>query len=146
MGGAGGREPFKDDIASGVRRAKELLGRPVAGAGAGAGGATRSAPTAAPAPSRGPVRTGAEGQKENIFAFAARGGAPAKDKERHPLAGHNYLAPHPNASAPSQASSPFKRQRVGAPAVGSFRPARPASAAVHHVDLQTLLQNRVTER
>lgn len=154
-GGAGGREAYKDDVTSGVRRAKELLGRPLVGAGA-VGGAVRAAPVqptaAAPAPSRGPVRTGAECQKENlstnVFAFAARGVPPGKDKERHPLAGHNYLAPHPSAAGNAAAAgSPFKRQRVGAPpAVASFRPAKPSSAPVHHVNLQTLLQNRVAER
>lgn len=154
-GGAGGREAYKDDVTSGVRRAKELLGRPLVGAGA-VGGAVRAAPVqptaAAPAPSRGPVRTGAEGQKENlstnVFAFAARGVPPGKDKERHPLAGQNYLAPHPSAAGNAAAAgSPFKRQRVGAPpAVASFRPAKPSSAPVHHVNLQTLLQNRVAER
>ena len=185
----------RDDISSGVRRARELLGKPhslapqggtLGALGAlgvpvpgslpgGAAGALRPAPGipfGAPLPPSSysrpvvPIRTGAEGQKENVpnvFAYAAGAGpgaagrvgpgqplCAAKDKgvERNPAAGHNYTAP---LAAGNGMMSPFKKQRVvpfnANYRIGGVAGSRPitTSNAVHHVDLQTKLETSLKQ-
>lgn len=139
----------RDNISSGVRRAKELLaGRSLT---AGVAPALRAAPTIPLAPSggallrHGAVRTGAEDAKENVFAFALN--------QRQ----HSEQDLKSRLTSAAAAGSPFKKQRLQAgtsanttnvsnPTSFSYRIGNAAGpvqhGAVHHVDLQALLHNR----
>jgi NIMA (never in mitosis gene a)-related kinase len=170
--GAGVRERGGDpSVASGVRRAKELLaGRPLTSAmpapapapasslavvrGGGLGFAAHAPLAGLPvAPSRlGPhglqrVRTGAEGAKENVYSFAPPPPPPPplqQQQQQQPLGLKTSAVAASTFHEGLGRARPF--DAVGAAAASAaaspFKKARTGTGAtVHHVDLQALLMN-----
>ena len=165
---AGVRERGGDlEVASGVRRAKELLaGRPLSSAmpapasslavarGGGLGFAAHAPLAGLPvAPSGlGPhglqrVRTGAEGAKENVYSFAPP--PPPLQQQQQQQQQQQPLGLKPPAAASTfheglGRARPFDAAGAAAAsaAASPFKKARTATGAtVHHVDLQALLMN-----